>query len=84
MALRLSGHVYLSGHGDVRCVVEHPSDCVNDRLPGASRGRPHGQLQQQLLRAIREQGLDVPGDIALVTFDGIEESAFSWPSLTLA
>ena len=49
MALRLSGHVYLSGHGDVRCVVEHPSDCVNDRLPGASRGRPHGQFQQQLL-----------------------------------
>jgi LacI family transcriptional regulator, galactose operon repressor len=37
-----------------------------------------------VLRAIREQGLDVPGDIALVTFDGTEESAFSWPSLTLA
>jgi LacI family transcriptional regulator len=36
-----------------------------------------------VLRAIREQGLDVPGDIALVTFDGIEESAFSWPPLTL-
>ena len=36
-----------------------------------------------VLRAIREQGLDVPGDLALVTFDGIEESAFSWPPLTL-
>ena len=36
-----------------------------------------------VLRAIRERGLDVPGDLALVTFDGIEESAFSWPPLTL-
>jgi LacI family transcriptional regulator len=36
-----------------------------------------------VLRAIREHGLDVPGDLALVTFDGIEESAFSWPPLTL-
>jgi Periplasmic binding protein-like domain len=30
-----------------------------------------------------ERGLDVPGDIAVVIFDGIEESAFSWPPLTL-
>jgi LacI family transcriptional regulator len=37
-----------------------------------------------VLRAIRERGLNVPGDIALVAFDGIEESTFSWPSLTLA
>jgi LacI family transcriptional regulator len=37
-----------------------------------------------VLRAIHELKLDVPGDIALASFDGIEESGFSWPPLTLA
>ena len=32
-----------------------------------------------MLRAIRERALDVPRDIALVTFDDIEESTFGWP-----
>jgi LacI family transcriptional regulator, galactose operon repressor len=36
-----------------------------------------------VLRAIRERKLDVPGDIALVSFDGIEESGFCWPPLTV-
>ena len=36
------------------------------------------------LRAIRESKLDVPSDVALVSFDGIEESSFCWPPLTLA
>lgn len=34
------------------------------------------------LRAIREGGLDVPGDISLVGFDDVPASASSWPSLT--
>ena len=34
------------------------------------------------LRAIHEAGLSVPGDIALVSFDGTSESEFSWPQLT--
>jgi LacI family transcriptional regulator len=34
--------------------------------------------------AIRERALDVPRDVALVTFDDIEESTLSWPPLTLA
>jgi DNA-binding LacI/PurR family transcriptional regulator len=34
------------------------------------------------LRAVRERGLDVPGDLALVGFDDIEECAYSSPTLT--
>ena len=35
-----------------------------------------------LLRAAREQGLGVPTDLAVASFDGTEESSFTWPSLT--
>jgi LacI family transcriptional regulator len=35
-----------------------------------------------ILRAIHEAGLAVPGDIALVSFDGSIESEYSWPALT--
>jgi len=35
-----------------------------------------------VLRAAREQGLDVPGDLAVASFDGTEEASFTWPSLT--
>lgn len=36
-----------------------------------------------LLRAIREGGLRVPEDIALVSFDGTSESEYCWPPLTV-
>lgn len=35
-----------------------------------------------LLRAIHEAGLAVPGDIAVVSFDGSIEAEYSWPPLT--
>jgi LacI family transcriptional regulator len=35
-----------------------------------------------ILRAIHEAGLTVPGDIALVSFDGSIESEYSWPAQT--
>nr|WP_211881368.1 LacI family DNA-binding transcriptional regulator [Pseudarthrobacter albicanus] len=35
-----------------------------------------------ILRAIHEAGLDVPGDIALTSFDGSAEAEYSWPALT--
>ena len=35
-----------------------------------------------VLRALHEAGLQVPGDVAIVTFDGSIESEFSWPPLT--
>lgn len=35
-----------------------------------------------LLRAARERGLNVPGELALASFDGTEESTFTWPALT--
>lgn len=35
-----------------------------------------------ILRAVHEAGLTLPGDIALVSFDGSIESEYSWPALT--
>ncbi len=35
-----------------------------------------------VLRGAREEGLDVPGDLAVASVDGTEEASFSWPSLT--
>lgn len=34
------------------------------------------------LRAIHESGLNVPDDIALVSFDGTSETLYTWPQLT--
>ncbi len=36
------------------------------------------------LRAIREHDLTVPGDLALVSFDGTSEAEYCWPPLTTA
>jgi LacI family transcriptional regulator len=36
------------------------------------------------LRAIREASLRCPEDVALVSFDGTQETAFTWPPLTVA
>jgi LacI family transcriptional regulator len=35
-----------------------------------------------ILRAVREAGLTVPGDIAIASFDGSVEAEYSWPALT--
>ena len=35
-----------------------------------------------VLRALHERGLDVPGDISVVGFDDVPESAYYWPGLT--
>jgi len=35
-----------------------------------------------LLRAVHEAGLAIPGDIAVVSFDGSIEAEYSWPPLT--
>ena len=37
-----------------------------------------------LLRALHEAGLRIPEDVAVVSFDGTSESAYSWPTLTVA
>ncbi|HMQ36409.1 MAG TPA: LacI family DNA-binding transcriptional regulator [Micropruina sp.] len=37
-----------------------------------------------VLRALHEAGLGIPGDIAVVTFDGSIEAEYSWPALTAA
>ncbi|GAB3944248.1 LacI family DNA-binding transcriptional regulator [Kribbella albertanoniae] len=36
-----------------------------------------------LLRALREAGLRVPADVAVVAFDGTPEAEYSWPPLTV-
>ena len=36
-----------------------------------------------VLRALHEAGVDVPGDIAVVAFDGTPETEYTWPPLTV-
>ena len=36
-----------------------------------------------LLRAAHERGLSVPGDLALICYDGTKEAEYSWPPLTV-
>jgi LacI family transcriptional regulator len=36
-----------------------------------------------LLRAAHERGLALPGDLAVVSFDGTKEAEYSWPPLTV-
>lgn len=36
-----------------------------------------------LLRAAHERGLSVPGDLAVICYDGTKESEYSWPPLTV-
>lgn len=40
------------------------------------------QMALGLMHAIRDEGLDVPGDISIVGFDDIPEAAHFWPPLT--
>ncbi|WP_345800455.1 LacI family DNA-binding transcriptional regulator [Microbacterium sp. AZCO] len=40
------------------------------------------QMALGFMHAVRDEGLDVPGDISIVGFDDIPESAHFWPPLT--
>lgn len=40
------------------------------------------QMAVGLLRALHEAGRDVPGEVSVVGFDDIDESAWLWPPLT--
>ncbi len=54
----------------------------------ALRNRPDAvfvssdMMAMGVLRALHEAGLTIPGDIAIVSFDGSPESEYSWPPLT--
>lgn len=54
----------------------------------ALRNRPDAvfvssdMMAMGVLRAFREAGLEIPGDMAIVSFDGSPESEYSWPPLT--
>ncbi|MEU9328100.1 substrate-binding domain-containing protein [Streptomyces canus] len=40
------------------------------------------QMALGVLRALREAGRDVPGDVSLVGYDDIPEAEYVWPPLT--
>jgi DNA-binding LacI/PurR family transcriptional regulator len=40
------------------------------------------QMALGVLRALRENGADVPGDVSLTGFDDVPEAAYFWPPLT--
>ncbi|WP_029145988.1 LacI family DNA-binding transcriptional regulator [Microbacterium luticocti] len=40
------------------------------------------QVATGLLAALHSRGIDIPGDISVVGFDGTPEAAFTWPALT--
>jgi len=42
------------------------------------------QLGMGALRALHEEGIDVPGEVSVVSFDGTLESGYCWPPLTCA
>lgn len=40
------------------------------------------QLAIGAMRALHEAGVDMPGDIAVVSFDGTDDAEYAWPGLT--
>jgi DNA-binding LacI/PurR family transcriptional regulator len=51
-------------------------------LPFTAVFSSNDQMALGLIHALREAGLDVPGDVSVVGFDDIPESAHFWPPLT--
>jgi DNA-binding LacI/PurR family transcriptional regulator len=51
-------------------------------LPFSAVFSSNDQMALGLIHAFREAGLDVPGDVSVVGFDDIPESAHFWPPLT--
>jgi DNA-binding LacI/PurR family transcriptional regulator len=52
------------------------------RLPFTAVFSANDQMALGLIHAFRAAGLDVPGDVSIVGFDDIPESAHFWPPLT--
>lgn len=66
-----AGHQLLWGQPDAQAVPGFTAAfCAND------------QMALGLIHALREAGLDVPGDVSVAGFDDIPEAAHFWPPLT--
>jgi DNA-binding LacI/PurR family transcriptional regulator len=57
-------------------------DVAGSPLPFSAVFSSNDQMALGLIHAFREAGLDVPGDVSIVGFDDIPESAHFWPPLT--
>jgi DNA-binding LacI/PurR family transcriptional regulator len=55
---------------------------ADQALPFSAVFSSNDQMALGLIHAFREAGLDVPGDVSVVGFDDIPESAHFWPPLT--
>ena len=71
------GSAYREAQRLVRAWSEHPSV---DR-PTAWSAK-NDQMGMALLRAFLEAGYQVPGDVSVIGFDNVPESAFTWPGLS--
>jgi len=53
------------------------------RMPGVTAVfSANDQMALGLMHALRDAGLDVPGDVSVIGFDNIPEAAHFWPPLT--
>jgi DNA-binding LacI/PurR family transcriptional regulator len=70
-----------SGYEIGRALARDAAD-TGPALPFSAVFSSNDQMALGLIHAFREAGLDVPGDVSVVGFDDIPESAHFWPPLT--
>jgi DNA-binding LacI/PurR family transcriptional regulator len=71
-----------SGFEIGRALTRDRTNLSKPELPFTAVFSSNDQMALGLIHAFRAAGLDVPGDVSIVGFDDIPESAHFWPPLT--
>jgi DNA-binding LacI/PurR family transcriptional regulator len=71
-----------SGFEIGRALTRDRANLPKPELPFTAVFSSNDQMALGLIHAFRAAGLDVPGDVSIVGFDDIPESAHFWPPLT--